>query len=145
RPARLVDAGQDRVCGVGVNLVRKVDAGDDAVEHSPREHRHRDMRSLLTPLGPRDSTGFDGDDLVAPIALVGAAARKPTKPAELRAAAISMQIGEPPVWIRLPGLDQGIGHGLAGAVVHDSADRDRPRRLTGYREGPSVPRQADGE
>ena len=107
RPALRVDRREHRVGGVRLGLVREVHRASRTGLSRPRANTHDlEVRRLRRP-----PAGLARHEAEAP-AVVGAAAAR-----------------TPPV--RLPDLDQRVGHRLARAVEHRPATRTAPARRAG--------------
>src|SRR5690606_26316029 len=119
---------QYRVGLVGGRLVGEVHAGDHPIEQATGEDRDREVGGLGPAPWCRAARRLDGEQGVLSFLV----RRCP---------------GEAAVTGRrdLPGLDECIGHWLAGTVGDLAADPDRAWRPLGHGVRPGRPGKADGE
>ena len=104
--------GQHGIGGVGLGLVGEVDAGHRAVKHPAREHRHVDVGRLRLAGQAGHRTRLDRDDVERAVAVLEAVAGEAAEAVERRRAAVAVHVGEAPVRVGLPGLEQEVGIGM---------------------------------
>jgi hypothetical protein len=143
RPGRLGQGGQDRVGRVRRRLVGEVDAGHRLAQQPPGEDRQVDMGGLAAAVRPGHRSRLDRQHPEPPLG-VGRAAPEP--PEAGRGGAVpAVGVGEAALGVGLPGLDQGVGHRVAGAVQQPARQPQRARGAVGHHPRPVGPEQADGE
>jgi hypothetical protein len=143
RPGRRGQGGQDRVGRVRRRLVGEVDAGHRLAQQPPGEDRQVDMGGLAAAVRPGQRSRLDRQHPEPPLG-VGRAAPEPSEAGQ-GGAAPAVGVGEAALGVGLPGLDQGVGHRVAGAVQQPARQPQRARGAVGHHLGAVGPEQADGE
>src|SRR5262249_47621270 len=99
----ILDQVEHRIGRVGSCLVGEVQARDQLAQEAPSEDGYVEMGRLSSPVWRRDRSRLQQHEVESSLA-VGSA---------------------PCEGVRLPGLDEGVGHGVPGAVEHLAFDAER--------------------
>src|SRR5688500_15705690 len=140
-----LDREQHRVRLVGLWLVRKVDARDDALQQTAREDRDVDVWRLHPPVEVRDRAWLDRHEPVFARGVGTATPEAAEAGLEGRPCARVCRMVVAPVPVGLPDLDQGVVDRFAAAVENRAEHLNRLRVVGRHELAAAIIGQADAE